>query len=167
MRRTCARPPRAHVEILPNPLVFQHFQHRMSIKHMKTYDFLIQKVSKICPRALAESLKKPMVFEHSCQSGLHGPLSRARRTNSTSSALLPEAPSLSNNTMRRTCARPPRAHVEILPNPLVFQHFQHRMSIKHMKTQHFLIGDVLNSQRSRRFLREFGHARACDPHGII
>ena len=57
MRRTCARPPRAHAEILPNPLVFQHFQHRMSIKHMKTYDFLIQKVSKICPRALAESLK--------------------------------------------------------------------------------------------------------------
>ena len=57
IRRTCARPPRAHVEILSNPLVFQHFQHRMSIKHMKTYDFLIQKVSKICPRALAESLK--------------------------------------------------------------------------------------------------------------
>ena len=62
MRRTCARPPRAHAEILPNPLVFQHFQHRMSIKHMKTYDFLIQKVSKICPRALAESLKNQWFF---------------------------------------------------------------------------------------------------------
>ena len=124
---------------------------------MKTQHFLIQKFSKfskICPRALAESLKKQMVFEHSCQSGLHGPLSRARRTNSTSSALLPEAPSLSNNTMRRTCARPPRAHVEILPNPLVFQHFQHRMSIKHIKTQHFLIGKCSNSARARLLDRQ-------------
>ena len=54
---TSPRPPRAHVEILPKPLVFQHFQPRISIKHMKIYDFLIQKSSKICPRALAESLK--------------------------------------------------------------------------------------------------------------
>ena len=59
---TSPRPPRAHVEILPNPLVFQQFHHRMSIKHMKTYDFLIKKSSKICPRALAESLKNQWFF---------------------------------------------------------------------------------------------------------
>ena len=120
MRHTCARSPRAHAEFLPNPLVFQHFQHRMSIKHMKTYDFLIQKVSKICPRALAESLKNHWFLIIPVKVAFTGNFSRARRTNSTSSALLPEAPSLSNNTMRRTCARPPRAHVEIHPNPLVF-----------------------------------------------
>ena len=119
MRHTCARSPRAHAEILPNPLVFQHFQHRMSIKHMKTYDFLIQKVSKICPRALAESFKNHWFLIIPVKVAFTGNFSRARRTNSTSSALLPEAPSLSNNTMRRTCARPPRAHVEILPKPPV------------------------------------------------
>ena len=122
------------------PIGFSTF----STSHVnKTYENIRlshPKSFKNLPARSCRIFKKPMVFEHSCQSGLHGPLSRARRTNSTSSALLPEAPSLSNNTMRRTCARPPRAHVEILPNPLVFQHFQRRLSIKHMKTQHFLIG---------------------------
>ena len=41
---TSPRPPRAHVEILPNTLWFQQFQDAMSRKHMKTYDFLIQKI---------------------------------------------------------------------------------------------------------------------------
>ena len=79
------------------------------------------KIFKNLPARSCGIFKKPMVFQHSCQSGLRGPLSRARRTNSTTSARSPEAPSVSNNTMRRTCARPPRAHGEILSKPLVFQ----------------------------------------------
>ena len=130
--RTCRNPSK--------PIGFSTF----STSHVnKTYENTTLShptIFKNLPARSCRIFKKPMVFEHSCQSGLHGPLSRARRTNSTSSALLPEAPSLSNNTMRRTCARPPRAHVEILPNPLVFQEFQRRMAITHMKTQYFLIG---------------------------
>ena len=38
--------------------------------------------------------------------------------------------------MRAAAAR----DAEILKKPLVFQDFQHRTSIKHMKTQYFLIG---------------------------
>merc|ERR1712039_170225 len=53
MRGTWARPPRAPVEILTNPLVFQQFQHPTSTKPMKTYDFLIQKFWK---SALARKL---------------------------------------------------------------------------------------------------------------
>ena len=109
MRATCARPPRAHVEILPNIWCFQTVQHRISMKHMKTYDFLIQRNPEQTARALLSNLQNQIVvffFQRSCQMGLHGALSRARRTNSTTSARLPEAPSLSNNTMRATCARP-------------------------------------------------------------
>ena len=43
MRDARARPPRAHVEILPKPLVSQGFQDRIFLNHMKTFEFLISK----------------------------------------------------------------------------------------------------------------------------
>ena len=72
MRGTWARPPRALVEILTNPLVFQQFQHPTSTKPMKTYDFLIQKSWKIGPRAQAESFKNQWFFNIPVKWGFAG-----------------------------------------------------------------------------------------------
>ena len=62
---------------------------------------------------------------------------RSPRTASTTSARLRGPPSLAKNDTKCTSPRPPRAHVEILPNTLSFQQFQDAMSIKHMKTYDF------------------------------
>ena len=57
--------------------------------------------------------------------------------------------SLSNNTMRSTCARPPREMPKSLKKQMVFQEFQHRTSAKHMKTHYFLIGARLKNLLAR------------------
>ena len=122
------------------PIGFSTF----STSHVnKTYEHTTlshRKILKICSRALAGSFKNQWFFNIYVTRGFAGNFSRARRTHSTTSARVPEAQSLSNNTMRATCARPPREMPKSLKKPIVFQEFQHRTSIKHMKTQYFLIG---------------------------
>ena len=121
------------------PIGFSTF----STSHVnKTYENTTlshRQILKICSRALAGSFKNQWFFNIYVTRGFAGNFSRARRTHSTTAARVPEAQSLSNNTMRGTCARPPRVQVEILPNPLVFQQFQATTLMKPMKTQHFLI----------------------------
>ena len=73
---------------------------------MKAQHFLIEQNLKICSRALAGSFKNQWFFNIYVTRGFAGNFSRARRTHSTTSARVPEAQSLSNNTMRATCARP-------------------------------------------------------------
>ena len=88
------------------PIGFSTF----STSHVnKTYENTTlshRKILKFCSRALAGSFKNQWFFNIYVTRGFAGNFSRARRTHSTTAARVPEAQSLSNNTMRGTCARP-------------------------------------------------------------
>ena len=106
MRATCARPPRE----MPKSLKTNSFSIISTSDFNKTYENTIlshRRTSKKSARAHLLNLKKPMVFQHSCQLGLRGPRARDWRT-------YPLRGSLSNNTMRATRARARR----VLPPPL-------------------------------------------------
>ena len=100
------------------------------------------KMLKICPRVHAESFQNQWFFDIPIQRGFEGNFLRSPRTASTTSARLRGPPSLAKNETKCTSPRPPRAHVEILPNTLSFQQFQDAMSRKHMKTYDFLIQKI-------------------------
>ena len=109
------------------PIGFSTF----STSHVnKTYENTTlshRKILKFCSRALAGSFKNQWFFNIYVTRGFAGNFSRARRTHSTTSARVPEAQSLSNNTMRGTCARPPCAHVDTFPNTLCLGRFRRRL----------------------------------------
>ena len=101
------------------PIGFSTF----STSHVnKTYENTTlshRKILKFCSRALAGSFKNQWFFNIYVTRRFAGNFSRARRIHSTTSARAPEAQSLSNNAMRATCARPPRAHAVILLETVV------------------------------------------------
>ena len=126
---------------------FNNFKMRCQENIWKHNTFSSKNAENLSPRA-CWILPKPMVFWHSYPTGLWGQLLRSPRTASTTSARLRGPPSLAKNKVKCTSPRPPRAHVEILPNTLWFQQFQDAMSRKHMKTYDFLIQKIWKSTRA-------------------
>ena len=111
-----------------NPYETIGFSRISSYDFNKTYENIRlshPKIMKICQRAQAESFKNHGFFQHSCQMGLRGHLARAPRTPSIAFA---GAPSVSNNTMRATCARRRVVVVVGMTKSLFFQHLCHKCS---------------------------------------
>ena len=79
-----------------------------------------KKMSKFHPARSCGFLGNPTLFKHFCQKGFCEQLFHVLRTSATTVAHLPGPSSLSNNTMRDTCARPPREMPKSLKNQWFF-----------------------------------------------
>ena len=77
------------------------------------------------------------------------PLQKTIENDISCSNIIKFQESLAKNKVKCTSPRPPRAHVEILPNTQWFPQFQDAMSRKHMKTHHFLIQKCWKSAPAR------------------
>ena len=89
---------------------------------MKTYNFLIQKKSKICPRALAESLKKQWFLNIPVKVAFTGHF----RAHVELTQQLPRACQRRHPCQIIQCGPHARAHAEIRPKPSVSQRTQHK-----------------------------------------
>merc|ERR1712203_842698 len=94
------------------------FRNDFNIKTSKTQWFFKQKLSKSHPARSCGFLGNPPLFKHFCKKGFCEQLFHAFRTSATTVAHVPGPSSLAKNDTKCTCARPPRAHIEILPNTM-------------------------------------------------
>ena len=92
--------------------VCKHF----NIKTSKTQWFFNKKLSKSPPARSCGFVLNPPLFKHFCEKGFCEQLFHAFRTSATTVAHVSGPSSLAKNNTKCTCARPPRAHIEILPN---------------------------------------------------